>query len=403
VAAYMPVQPGQHPPPMPPSQQYGSTPPSTASPYSVEQAWNPTGLQSGSSSMQASPNFSQVRLISQQRQNSISALDFGAGEQLNLEFLLDPSLSARVQQRIAGLNDGQDAQNFNEMQLRGGQSVLSTRPPQHQQQQQQQQQHHHHHQQHQQQQQRLDYGSDCNMEHSPEGWTSTTNPINNCAPTCILDRLLLDFLQERHQRAAEGVSTQDVIGPRYPSVSSLLNPANSAGSHPLSKVFTDILATFPAISTLPERVAVLCIMFFVMRWQISPTKENYELLPSWAHPTVSQTSHPHPAWVDHIPFPAMREKIAKEYATSPESNAFVDFFIPFTNTLSLNWPYEETDVLLAGSEGGELIVNPVFDRHMRRNANWTLGEAFHIAFPQLEGTYNLKRDGPGGGTIQMGK
>ena len=54
--------------------------------------------------------------------------------------------------------------------------------------------------------------------------------------------------------------------------------------------------------------------------------------------------------------------------------------------------YEGTDALLQMPDGDELILNPVFERHMRRLENWTLGDAFHDAFPQLKGTYNWKRD-----------
>jgi hypothetical protein len=89
-------------------------------------------------------------------------------------------------------------------------------------------------------QQRLPYGIETNMnQHNSEAWIGNSPPIQNGPPTCPLDSLLLDFLHERRQRAAEGVNPQDIIGPRYPSVSSLLNPANSSFSHPLSKVFTD--------------------------------------------------------------------------------------------------------------------------------------------------------------------
>lgn len=93
-----------------------------------------------------------------------------------------------------------------------------------------------------------------------------------------------------------------------------------------------------------------------------------------------------------------------------------DWFIPYTTTLSLNWPYEERDVLLhhhhhhhhgtagggGGGEGGkgegvgeereELTINPVFERHLRDLGNWTLGPAFEKAFPQLVDTCRIRRE-----------
>ena len=81
-------------------------------------------------------------------------------------------------------------------------------------------------------------------------------PVRNIR-TCPLDGLLLDFLGERRQRATEGMPSRELVGPAYPSVVSLLKPQRSLTSHPLSKVFTDMLSTFPDLATLPEQIGVL--------------------------------------------------------------------------------------------------------------------------------------------------
>ena len=81
-------------------------------------------------------------------------------------------------------------------------------------------------------------------------------PVRNIR-TCPLDGLLLDFLGERRQRAIEGMPSRELVGPAYPSVLSLLKPHRSLTSHPLSKMFTDMLSTFPDLATLPEQVGVL--------------------------------------------------------------------------------------------------------------------------------------------------
>lgn len=321
-------------------------------------------------------------------------LELGAGEQLKLDFLLDPS--QRVSKMQTGVNGAQDTPEYQHLPMKHDWNAapFTTSP--------------------------RDScagmnggGSQQRIEYAPAQNTAVHNagdtysaPIQNSPPTCPLDSLLLDFLKERRQRAAEGVPTREVVGPKYPSVSSLLNPANSAFSHPLSKVFTDILAAFPGIATLPERVAVLYYMFLVMRWQVSPTRDNFDLLPAFARPTPAQLAVPHPAWIDHLPFPRMRDTLAREY--NPGEFLFDNFFIPFTTTISLNWPYEPTDALLQTPDGGELLINPVFERHLRRLENWSLGEAFDRAMPRLRGTYNLKRDrgaemggqGEGGGLGQ---
>lgn len=76
---------------------------------------------------------------------------------------------------------------------------------------------------------------------------------------CPLDGLMLKFLADQRQKAMDGIPMSELIGPPYPHFRSLIDPRASESSHPLSRVFTDILDKFPDISTLPEQVAVLYV------------------------------------------------------------------------------------------------------------------------------------------------
>ncbi|KAI2641945.1 hypothetical protein GGS21DRAFT_500474 [Xylaria nigripes] len=329
----------------------------------------------------------------QQRPDYVPYLDIGGGEHLKFDFLVEPS--QRLNRMQAGMNGDPDPPTtYQQLPLRQTWDTTdgyctgapdtgapSSPPPT--------QQYQH---QHQPSYHTIEYATAPDPPRVP--WVSGSAFIKHASPTCSLDSILLDFLRERRQRAAEGVPAHELLGPRYPSVSSLLNPAISSHTlHPLSKVFTDVLRAFPTMCGMPEKVAVLYVMFMVMRWQISPTEENYDLIPPFVRPLPSQYAHPHPAWVDHLPFPGMREKMVKDY-TAPELG-FDGFVVPYTTTLSLNWPYEETDALLETPDGREIIINPVFQRHILRRENWTLGDAFDKAFPSLRGLYNLKSESGG--------
>lgn len=308
-------------------------------------------------------NFTTDRNFHQQRYNMTHGLDMGP-ERLGLEFLLDNHQTRQDIAKVSSAAIGTPESNYQLPPSRDGSGPQRN-------------------------------GSSSSMRDYPsalpdEGMIAHTMLPRNGPPTSPLDVILLDFLHDRQQQAADGVSTPKLVGPAYPSVSSLLNPAHAAKAHPLSKVFTDILGTFPDLSTLPEKVAVLYIMFLIMRWQIAPTQENYDRLPDWVTPRPSQLFTPHPPWIDHLPFPKMRDKLVRDY--NPREYLFDNFFIPFTTTLSLNWPYEPTDTLLT-AENDELVINPVFERHLRRNDNWSLGPNFHAAFPGLAGTYRLAVDG----------
>lgn len=112
--------------------------------------------------------------------------------------------------------------------------------------------------------------------------------------------------------------------------------------------------------------------------------------------------------------------------TSPFPN-FDTFFVPYTTTLSLNWPYSPTDVLLPSSgpphpmtnphpatastpgsvsshgganEGPEPIwrMNPAFETHLRDLGNWSLGPSFLDTFPDWAGAVRIKEEREGEGT-----
>ncbi|KAA8651781.1 hypothetical protein EYZ11_003978 [Aspergillus tanneri] len=283
-----------------------------------------------------------------QRQNLTHGLDFGTDERMGFNFLLDASQQVP---RVEGFR--RSSENFRPPPL----SAPAIYPP------------------------------------PPHQGPMAEHPlpahltlVRNIAPTCTLDAILLDFLHHRQQEAAQGVPKQKLVGPPYPSVSSLLNPEKSVYSHPLSKVFTDILRSFPDISSLPEQVAVLYSMFVLMRWQIYPTQENYDRIPEWLTPRPSQLFTPHPAWIDYLPWPRMRDRVVMAYRDYP----FESWYTPFTSTLCVNWPYDATDCLLSTGDSDELIINPVFERHFRNLNNWTLGPAFAEVYPSLVETTKIK-------------
>jgi hypothetical protein len=75
----------------------------------------------------------------------------------------------------------------------------------------------------------------------------------------------------------------------------------------------------------------------------------------------------------------LREDVVANWEHYP----FDNWFIPFTSGVSVNWPYDAVDCLLSTSEHDEPVMNPVFERHIRRLENWSLGPLFAETFPEL--------------------
>ncbi|KAJ8122203.1 hypothetical protein ONZ43_g1540 [Nemania bipapillata] len=223
------------------------------------------------------------------------------------------------------------------------------------------------------QQQFQHMGYTASLTNSPQiSYVGMDGPIKHVAATCPIDTLLLNVMQERRQRVAKGVPTQDVVGPKQPSVYLLFNPNDDIPSNSkifLSKVFAEIMSKFSALDRLPERVAILYVVYRI----------------------DIQFEKAHPPWIDYVPFPKMREEFVRNY-DAPGFN-FETMFLPYTQTLSLNWPYEDKDVLYQAADGSEITINPIFEQHLLDINNWSLGDAFDRACPALRGTYNLKSEG----------
>lgn len=197
----------------------------------------------------------------------------------------------------------------------------------------------------------------------------------------LLDDLLIKFVEDQRKQIASGVPLRDVIGPDEPTFDGLHDPSAALppDAHPISALLTSILAAFPAIQALSDRVAVHFLMFAILRWQICPCRPCYERMPWWLRPIKEQFDIPHPAWIDHLQWPFMRYTLL----TGPVVK-FEDFFAPFTTKVSVNWPYPEDQVLLrADRPDVPSKMNPVFETHMRNLHNWSVGSIFPKAFPHL--------------------
>jgi hypothetical protein len=240
---------------------------------------------------------------------------------------------------------------------------------------------------------------------------------NNSPPSCPLDSLLLDFLAGRRQKIASGIPVRDVAGPEYPYFYALVEPsaAYSKYCHPVSALLIDILSKFPAYDALPEKVAVLYIMFLILRWEICPCEKCFEQIPQWARPTKEQLEISHPAWYDHVPWYVGQFPPQSQPQTQDQNSCatqltiyprpiirtnliltrqvkFENFFIPFTSRQCLNWPYPKDQVLIPTpsnapaanpDDRNALSMNAVFESHLRELGNWSLGSQFQIDLPEL--------------------
>ncbi|EME44848.1 hypothetical protein DOTSEDRAFT_87360 [Dothistroma septosporum NZE10] len=213
------------------------------------------------------------------------------------------------------------------------------------------------------------------------------------SPSGPLDYLLIDFHRSRTKMLREGSSKFDAIGPDYPAFAVLLdsNSPEQEHQHPVSALLVDMLSKFPDVAELPEKVAVLYMMFLLLRWLICPCAECYERLPQMMRPVQEQYERTHACWSDYLPWPHMRKTIC----TSERPVNFDDWFVPYTKTLSLNWHLPNDCILIPAGEEERpsLKINPAFEHHLRNLENWSLGSEFQRQYPDfVDATVRIKVD-----------
>jgi len=64
-----------------------------------------------------------------------------------------------------------------------------------------------------------------------------------------------------------------------------------------------------------------------------------------------------------------------------------DFASAYSISFNVRWEYDPEHVLLTrpATNGcpGEVVINPIFESHVRRLKNWTAGDIFRKRFPEL--------------------
>ncbi|KAF3183837.1 hypothetical protein TWF106_009565 [Orbilia oligospora] len=198
-------------------------------------------------------------------------------------------------------------------------------------------------------------------------------------PTCILDRVYLEFLEEQARlHRVNGTPLSVLAGPPQPDITFIVSPGSRPPRNGLTQVMAAIVDTFGDLVELPERVAIVYVLYIWMRWAINPTQESYDNMPEYIKPRPSQLFTARPIWFDHMPWPMSRDAMAKH----PEKYNNTEFSIPYTGTLSVNWPYDPMSTVMEQSTN-EYVINPMFETHIRKIENWSVGTKFAELYPDL--------------------
>jgi hypothetical protein len=208
-------------------------------------------------------------------------------------------------------------------------------------------------------------------------------PTNVVRPTCLSDQILQDFVDSRRRNSVSLLPGSPIQASNYPSkpnLCSLINKEERATDE-ISNMVGDIVRSYTEIETLPKKVAVHCVMWALLKWMVLLDEESWNNLPVWLRPTESQTSIPHAAWIDRIPWPS-----ARDYLIAHPNISLDHFAGTYSTSFFVRWEYNAAHVVVTteNSDGTkEIIPNPIYEEHVRQLHNWNVGHFFCQTFPEI--------------------
>ncbi|PSN69816.1 hypothetical protein BS50DRAFT_631785 [Corynespora cassiicola Philippines] len=202
----------------------------------------------------------------------------------------------------------------------------------------------------------------------------------NTSPTCMSDQILQTFVESRWEAYAFQTAGRVESYPDKPDLSALFDGRPNRSVDETSAVVGDIVRSYKEIDTLPRQISVHYIMSTLMKWLVLRTKASFDQMPEWLRPERIQLERPHAAWIDRIPWPRLRKYLIEH----PEV-CFDDFAAAYSSSFTIIWNYDPGHVIMTTSdeERGDILINPVYEEHIRNLSNWTVHGTFRRRFPEM--------------------
>lgn len=234
---------------------------------------------------------------------------------------------------------------------------------------------------------------------SPTGGLAPYEAIPlNTSPTCMSDQILQTFVESRWEAYAFQTAGRIESYPDKPDLSALFDGRPNRSVDETSAVVGDIIRSYTEIDTLPKQIAVHYVMSTLMKWEVLRTKASFEAMPEWLRPEQVQVERPHASWIDRIPWCVSsqwygrggetdisnRPKVRTYLIDHPEVK-FDDFASAYSTSFNIKWDYDPSHVIITttNDERSGILINPIYEEHLRQLKNWTVEGVFRRRFPEM--------------------
>ncbi|KAF2096146.1 hypothetical protein NA57DRAFT_59203 [Rhizodiscina lignyota] len=203
--------------------------------------------------------------------------------------------------------------------------------------------------------------------------------ITNSIDNEYISARYTDYVSKRRSLIASGCLIDDVLGTIKIEPSQLLDATAIAFEAPKLCEWAVGLARDMDLFCVEEKLATTLLTAPLARWQISPTLENYHGIAACMKPTPSQIMISHPAWIDYIPWPEVRDY----FITVPyvmDGKEILQLLMRHTH---INWAHNMDSMVTFDPIKDTLLLSAKFEIWATDINNWSLDQAILSELPAL--------------------
>ena len=197
-----------------------------------------------------------------------------------------------------------------------------------------------------------------------------------------LARAYTDYFDAARQRLANGMPSEEVLGPEFTDVELFFRERRPSDFHTASTWASELSKSFTGVTSIPVQLAGIYLLRGLMRWTIAPSQQTYADMPLMIRPTPSQRLVPHSGQVDLCALSPVRDALINKMRD------FVTMMID--SNVTCNWPHLLSDCIESDRGTGHRRLTHSFEEHVAVFDNWTLDSTFLYAFPELDGSIGIK-------------
>lgn len=198
-------------------------------------------------------------------------------------------------------------------------------------------------------------------------WHVSNGAFINCMDS-VKQRQASNFTLDLHVPFKAAIFGWDTIG--------------EDASHPvwsaLRRVDQEVFGTW---TNKAQRIALMYVCQTLLQYRENPTKENLERVPRWFRPRPAQEKVQHPAVIDFLIWPGMRDRLVFEHQKYTNTG---DFSAAFVNNFNFDWPYTERDIYTFNAMTQRYEVSKAFLECAYDFRNWTMKPEFFKKFPEMQ-------------------